>query len=215
MGCPGGLRPNVRASRSCSAGGMAAVGPNAATANRRAVARRWRTENEIRRDGMVCWRSFGRTWYFDLDLRLHGERASAFLDERLTLLRESFEQGAEFPLVALISPLKLTDALDNMVEPNAIGVIHRSAALGREPVAGGVDHVDVRGALRHAFLQNSRTFIDQRENQPFDNVHIGEMMLRDGELPAVRRQDAVRREFGDPNAPAGHRTSCSRADFQD
>src|SRR6185295_10924426 len=76
-------------------------------------------------------------------------------------LRKFDEQGRRLPLRALIAFLKLLDGMQNLVQADRVGVEHRPAAVGREAVAGEVDHVDVGGAQGDALLKDVGAFVHQ------------------------------------------------------
>src|SRR6185503_8184934 len=75
------------------------------------------------------------------------------------------EQRRGLPLVPLVSLPEFLHGGEDFRKPDRVGVEHRPAAVGREAVAGEVDHVDVGGAQGDAFLEDGRAFVDQRVDQ--------------------------------------------------
>src|SRR5437763_2493341 len=67
---------------------------------------------------------------------------------------------------------QLAHSARHVVEPQRVGVEHRSAAIQRKAVAGQIDEIDVGCAERNALLQNARAFIDEREDQAIDDLII-------------------------------------------
>ena len=61
-------------------------------------------------------------------------------------------------------------AAHDVVQTQHVGVEHRSAAMQRKAVAGQVDHVDIGRALRDAFVEDARAFVDQREDAALDDL---------------------------------------------
>ena len=49
----------------------------------------------------------------------------------------------------------------DLIQPDGVGIPHRTAAIGRESVAVQINDVDVDGAQRDAFLENARALIHQ------------------------------------------------------
>jgi hypothetical protein len=52
---------------------------------------------------------------------------------------------------------------------------HGATPLHGESVAREIDHVDVRGTLRDALLENARALVDQREQQPVDDFRVTDL----------------------------------------
>ncbi len=82
----------------------------------------------------------------------------------------------------------------HLVQADAVGVVHRPAAEGREAVAVEVDDVDVAGALGNAFLENLRALVDQREDAALDDVLLVQRLPLDALFP--RRGFQHGREVG-------------------
>src|SRR5262249_15160656 len=72
-------------------------------------------------------------------------------------------------------------------ESDGVGVVHRPATPDRKPIAVDPDHIDVAGALRDPFLENTCAFGDHREQQALDDVFCFEPMPPDAKL--LRRCD--------------------------
>src|SRR6266404_2742825 len=74
------------------------------------------------------------------------------------------------------------EPVPNIPKPDAVGVMHRPAAIDREAVAVDPDHVDIAGALCDALVQNTGALIDHREQQTFDHRVLAECAARDAAL---------------------------------
>src|ERR1700688_2671982 len=96
-------------------------------------------------------------------------KAAYELREQPALPGERDEQWTGLPLRTLITALKSLHRRQDLVETDLVRVIHRSDSRGRKAVAGRIDDVDVRRALRDALVQDVRTFVDQGENHPAHN----------------------------------------------
>src|SRR5207302_8027485 len=68
---------------------------------------------------------------------------------------------------------------------------HRPAAIGREAVAGEVDHVDVGGAQRDAFLEDVRALVGERVHAALDDFLIADLPRRVAHLFAIGREHLV------------------------
>src|ERR1019366_3631453 len=79
-------------------------------------------------------------------------------------------------------------------QSDGVGVVKRAAPEIRKSIAREVHHVDVRGAQRDAFLQNARTFVDQRIQRPLDDFLVTDLAA----LPQTGRffQNDLRHELG-------------------
>src|SRR5262245_24663565 len=78
--------------------------------------------------------------------------------EGRSVLRETDEQRRRRPSRAVLV-VEAFDGGEHARQADAIGVEHRTATPGREPVAIHVDDVDVRGAGRQTFLQRARALV--------------------------------------------------------
>ncbi|MNQ86810.1 hypothetical protein D3C85_1020120 [compost metagenome] len=72
--------------------------------------------------------------------------------------------------------------MQHIVQAELVGIKHRSAAMGREAVAGQEDHVDIAGTLGDALFENPRAFVDQRIQRALQQALWIDVRLR------VRRQ---------------------------
>src|SRR5687767_4276602 len=88
-------------------------------------------------------------------------------------LGEFDEQGRGFPHFAHVAFLEFLDRSQHFLQPDRVGVEHRPAAVRREAVTREIDHVDVGGAQRDAFLEDVRGLVDQRVDQPLDDLLVG------------------------------------------
>ena len=64
------------------------------------------------------------------------------------------------------------------------GVVHGATAEHREAVTGQVDHVDIRGALGDAFVQNLGAFVHQRVHAAFHDFLIADLARGDTQFGA-------------------------------
>src|SRR6185436_16358134 len=78
------------------------------------------------------------------------ETITASVIEFPSFVRKFHEKGRRLPDGPLVSSLKLLDRIQDVLQADRVGIEHRPAAVGREAVAGQVDHVDVGGAQRDA-----------------------------------------------------------------
>src|SRR5690349_5309910 len=69
-------------------------------------------------------------------------------------------------------PPELLHAPGHGPEAFATGIEHRATTLRRESITPEVHHVDVRGSLRDAFLEDVRTLVDQRVKQSIHDLRI-------------------------------------------
>src|SRR5690349_3817162 len=123
--------------------------------------------------------------------------ASVLAIEFLSFLREFHEKRRRFPDGPLIAIGKGFDPAQDLVQPDGIRVEHRPAAVGREAVAGEVNHVDVRGAQRDAFLEDLRAFVDQRVDEALHDFLVGNRSRLDPLLFPVVSDDPVHFGIGD------------------
>src|SRR5438105_2022524 len=89
------------------------------------------------------------------------ETITASAIEFPSFLGELDQQRCRPPCLPLVALLKRFDGVQNLVESDGVRVEHRAAAVGREAVAGEVDHVDVGGAQRDALLEDVRALVHQ------------------------------------------------------
>src|SRR6185436_3378857 len=83
------------------------------------------------------------------------------------------EQGRGLPDLSHVALAEFFDRGKHLGQAHGVGVEHRPAAVGREAVAGQVDHVDVGSAQRDAFLEDVGGLVDERVDQPFDDFLVG------------------------------------------
>src|SRR5208282_1992569 len=67
----------------------------------------------------------------------------------------------------------------HLVQAHLVGIEHRAAAMGREPVAAEIDHVNVRGPQSDAFLEEAGALVDQGIDAAFDDLAIRDLAWRD------------------------------------
>src|SRR5579884_782696 len=106
--------------------------------------------------------------------------------EALSLARQLLQERRRAPPEAmrLMEPLHI--GID-LVETDRVGIEHRPAAPGGEAIAGEIDHVDIAGAERDAFLENLRALIHQRIDRALDDLLIRDRLARSPE--ALRFRD--------------------------
>src|SRR6187549_1154235 len=88
-------------------------------------------------------------------------------------------------------PAELLHAPRDRAETDTARVEHRPAALHRKTITGEIDHIDVRRALRDAFLQDLRAFVDQRIQQAIDDLGVGNLARFDFECFPLFFDDLV------------------------
>src|ERR1051325_5918375 len=119
------------------------------------------------------------------------ETITASSIEPPAFLGEFDEQRRGLPHRALVSLLELFDRGEHLLQAHGVGIEHRPAAVGREAVAGEVDHVDVGGAQRDAFVEDLRALVDQRVDQALDDLVIRDAPACDVVLLPVLRDQLV------------------------
>src|SRR5262245_20863137 len=77
-------------------------------------------------------------------------------------------------------------ATQDLRQPDPARMEHGAALLRRESVAEQVDHVDVRGALGDAFLEDARAFVCQCKQQTVDDLGRRDLAGLDAERGALR-----------------------------
>src|SRR5438105_14458007 len=71
---------------------------------------------------------------------------------------------------------------DHALEAGLFGPVHRTAPPGGEAVAVDVHDIDVARAQRNALLHDARALVDQRMQQPLENLLVGDAAPLDAEL---------------------------------
>ncbi len=90
--------------------------------------------------------------------------------------------------------------LDHARQPRLLGPEHRSAAVGREAVAVHVDHVDIPGTDGDALVDDARALVDERVQQPLENLLVGYRPALDAELARYRLDERRDLRVGDARA---------------
>src|SRR5262245_6442498 len=93
------------------------------------------------------------------------ETITASAIEFPSLFSEFDEERRGLPHLSHVALLEFLDGGQHLRQPHGVRVEHRPAAVGREAVAGEVDHVDVGGAQRDALLEDVRGFVDECVDQ--------------------------------------------------
>ncbi len=91
---------------------------------------------------------------------------------------------------------KLLHAPQDLSQSDLARMEHRSAALQREAITGEIDHVDVGGAQRDTLFENLRAFVDQRIQQPLDDLRVGQAAHLHPERLAFLVDDCVHHGIG-------------------
>src|SRR5436190_17275696 len=92
--------------------------------------------------------------------------------ERGALARQPFEQRRRSPTLAVLL-VETGHALVDVRQADRVGVEHRPAAKAWKPVSRQVDHVDVGGPQRVAFLEDLRSLVDERVDLALDDLLAG------------------------------------------
>ena len=66
--------------------------------------------------------------------------------------------------------MEIRHTRNDTVEADAVRMEHRATAVSREPVAVGVDDVDVPRAQRQAFVQDLGALVDQRIQRAVEDL---------------------------------------------
>src|SRR6202041_1459545 len=61
-----------------------------------------------------------------------------------------------------------------MLQADLIGIEHRAAAIDRPAIAIEPDHIDIAGARRDLFFENSRAFIDHRIHHALEDFLVAD-----------------------------------------
>src|SRR5262245_66579511 len=69
-----------------------------------------------------------------------------------------------------------------MPKSDAVGIMHRPAAIDREAVAIDPDHVDIARPPRDSLTQDAGALVDHREQQAFDHRILAERAARNAAL---------------------------------
>src|SRR5262245_56653697 len=131
------------------------------------------------------------------------ETMTASAIEPPALFRQFHEQRRRIPRLPLIAFLETFDRIQHLVQTDGVRIEHRSAPIGREAVAGEVDHVDVGGAQGDAFLEDVRAFVDQRVDQARDDFVVADLSRGYFYFFSVLRNDFVNRRVGNGLAVSG------------
>src|SRR2546427_3577996 len=103
------------------------------------------------------------------------ETMTASVIEPPAFFGEFDEQRCRLPLRALVTFLEPLDRVQHFVQSHRVGVEHRPAAVRRKAVAGEIDHVDVGGAQRDAFLEDVRAFVGERIHAALDDFLVRDL----------------------------------------
>src|SRR5260221_7865271 len=131
------------------------------------------------------------------------ETITASFIEPPALFGEFDKQRRRLQLRALVALLEFLDRSQPAVRPGAVGMEHRPAAIGRKAVAGEVDHVDVGGAQRDAFLEDVRALVGERVHAALDDFVIADLPRLVAHLFAVRGQHLLELGVRDRLSVAG------------
>src|SRR3984893_6934464 len=74
------------------------------------------------------------------------------------------------------------DLAVDLAHADAVGPVHQAAAITREAKAVEPHHVDVAGAVGLALFEDLARLVDRGEEQPMEDLLVGEALLRDPEL---------------------------------
>src|SRR3984893_4080950 len=103
------------------------------------------------------------------------------------------QQRGGGPALAVLLMPRLDLAVD-FGDADAVGPVHQAAAVSREAEAVEPHHIDVAGAVGLALFEDLARLVDRGEEQPMEDLLVGEALLRDPELLRFFLDHA--REFG-------------------
>src|SRR5215469_2560033 len=101
-------------------------------------------------------------------LRHHGLVLTE-LSESLTIFRQALQQRSGLPKFAVLV-VEVADTFVNVLQPDRVGIPHRSASIRGEPVPVQINDVDVDGAQGNTFLKNTRSLIYESVDRTFDDL---------------------------------------------
>src|SRR5689334_2587941 len=73
--------------------------------------------------------------------------------------------------------MKLTDAVEDILQTDGVGIPHGSATISREAVAVQVDDVDIHCAQRKAFLKYAGAFVHESIDTAIHDFFPGDLTL--------------------------------------
>src|SRR5690606_8168720 len=91
----------------------------------------------------------------------------------------------------------------DIVETDLVRIQHRPAAEHRKAIAAQVDQVDVGSPHRDTLLEDVRSFVDQREDQPLDDLFVADPAWLHADFFAMRRNEFLDHRIGYRLAIAG------------
>ncbi len=83
------------------------------------------------------------------------------------------EQRCGSPGLRTEAVAEFHDSRVNFVEPDSIGIVHRTATPRGKTVAIDIDDVDVARPLRNSLFHNAHALVDQRVDQSIHDLVIG------------------------------------------
>src|SRR5690606_34725368 len=102
--------------------------------------------------------------------------AAQSADKLLTRFSPTHQPFSRLPELATLG-FKGADLLQHHIQTQAVGVGHRTTALGREAVTETVYAVDIFSAFGKALIQNPRTFVDQGQNATLNDFLVAHLAL--------------------------------------
>src|SRR5207237_10747663 len=91
------------------------------------------------------------------------------------------QQGRGRPALA-IALMPGGDLVVDLAHADRVGPIHQPAAIAREAEAVEPHDIDIAGAERLALIEDLARLVDRREQQPLQDLLVGEVVLRDTQL---------------------------------
>src|SRR6202012_4676210 len=146
------------------------------------AAARWR-EAPQRASQSIRRASAKRVAHVSLLSRVQTTSEPLKIREALSLFGELLQQACGPPILT-VRFFEFAHAIVDFFQSDAIRIPHRPAAMSGKAIAGKIDNVDIDGTKGETFLQDSRTFIDERVDAAPDDFLRRDWALFDSLLTA-------------------------------
>src|SRR5439155_26329085 len=101
--------------------------------------------------------------------------------ESSAFLGKALQQWRRFPPLAMLT-LKFEDAIVNLFQADRVRIPHWTTAIGRKAVTGKIDRIDVAGALRVSFIENTSALVNHDVHAALDDFFVAYRPPKDGRL---------------------------------